>query len=81
MKTNLLKTNVIAALLAIGLSACAGRAAPLCSPAPRARAAAIVLNGGSVDDVATDLGLSNRDARRVVRSTAHQLVVWVSATR
>ena len=55
------------------LAACAGRPAAVVTPAQRAQAAAVVLNGGTLDDVAAQMAMTDDQARRVLRTTIREL--------
>lgn len=68
---------IMVGMLSVALAACAGRPAIQSTPAERAQAVGIAVCGGSVRDVATELSISEDEARELVRSTARELMKWV----
>lgn len=76
-ETTMMTKTIQSVILAVAMMACAARRTIPVTPTQQAQAVAIVTSGGSVRDVAVQLSLSDADARRLVRQTAHDLVKWL----
>ena len=61
-------------MMAMVFAGCAGRPPIQATPQQRSRAVAVMICGGTVHDVATELAVSDADARRVVRATIKDLM-------
>jgi hypothetical protein len=69
--------GMMVGLVSVALAACAARPAIQATPAQRAQAVGIVVCGDTVRDVATELAISEADARQLIRATARELMTWV----
>jgi hypothetical protein len=70
--TTTIKVSVLGLVLAT--AACAARPAIQATPVQRAAVVEVVARGGNAHDVAIELGMSDGDARRLVRAMARQLL-------
>jgi hypothetical protein len=61
-------------IVVLVLGACGARTGRSTTPEERARAATVLICGGTVRDVAAELEMSDDDARRLVRSTIRELM-------
>ena len=66
--------TIMMALMAMVLAGCAGRAPIQATPQQRSRAVTVLICGGTVHDVATELAVTDTEARRVVRATIKDLM-------
>ena len=61
-------------ILVLALGACGARQPVPVTPTQRTRAATVLLHGGTVRDVASQLAMSDDQARRVVQSTIKEMM-------
>ncbi len=66
--------TLIVGVMAMVFAGCAGARPIQATPQQRARAATLMIFGGTVHDVATELAVSDTDARRLVRATIKELM-------